>query len=804
MKSLGGSKAHHPRGGLLALHVRAGATAALVALTTVAIADEPAANHKHEAKKTEDLEEIVVTATRREVPLQRLPEAITAITAERLDELNAQTFEDYFRDVPGLAVIQSGSDGKREYSLRGVSSGQISTSNNVDISTVSQYFDEIPVTANGFQMDPRLVDIERVEVLRGPQGTYYGEGALGGTIRTITRKPVLNQLLGSVEGRLASTQDGDLSDNANAMLNLPLWGTAALRLNGFYAKDGGYVDAVDLDQSQRIVRTHTQDINVARSSGFRGVLLVRPTDRFSIQAQAAHFQANAISDGYQPQVGDLLVGVSPCPTTPAPPPPPPGANPPSPGGAAPPPSGGGDMTSNCVGAEFGTIDRKANLYNVTLTGDLGWANLVSASSYARTNVNFGHRDEFTERPATRSDFLFQQMSGFTQELRLISSKDWSSRWDYVLGTYFQDKKTAYEYVGELAHQQNLEAKEAALFGDAGYMLAEQWQVRLGLRGSNISNHGAMDIPPDPANPQGRHIPTEATFHPVTGRTVLTYFINRDLMAYASIARGFRDGTLNDTSLNFSALASTPGFTPIPDHSNPDTNTTYELGWKLSFPEHKATLNGAVYRSDWKNMQVVSFAASSNPNGPNVIAGALPAYVNAPRARINGLELEAGLELLRGLQLRASMSLIDAVLTENFPLNLQNVGSALHARAGDRIPFVARQSGSVSLNYRRPVFRTFDGFATLNSQYQGQRTTDFNRTLNSTPADGGVSPVPFTTYFELRPYWTTGLQIGVQSVDWRAALYVDNVLNDRADLFHTLSRFTDRPRTIGLFIRHNFD
>ena len=793
------------RAALPAGRVLAGATTTLVALTAIAAGGEPTPNQKQPQKKAEVLEEIVVTATRREVPLQRLPEAITAITAERLDDLNAQTFEDYFRDVPGLMIIPSGGDGKRDFSLRGISSGQISTSNNVDISTVSQYFDEIPVTANGFQMDPRLVDIERIEVLRGPQGTYYGEGSLGGTIRTITRKPVLGVLRGSVEGRLANTQDGHSSDNANAMLNLPLWSTAALRLNGFYAKDGGYIDAVDLDQSQRIVGTHSRDVNVGRSSGFRGVLRAEPMDEFSIQAQGAHFQSSAIADGYQPKVGDLLVGVSPCASAPTPPPSPSPPTTDQPGTGQPPPSGGnqsggGDSVVNCTGAEFGTIDRKANLYNVTLTGKLDWASLVSASSYAKTNVDFGLRDLYVDAPTTQSGFLRQAMSGFTQELRLISSKEWSHRWDYVLGAYYQHKKTTYEYVGELPHKQNLEAKETALFGDAGYMLTEHWQARLGLRASHVSDDGLLDIPP----PTDLRTATQASFNPVTGRAVLTYFINQDMMTYTSIARGFRNGTLNDTTLNFSPVAQTPGFTTIPDHSNPDTNTTYELGWKLSFPAHKATLNGALYRSDWKNMQVVSFASSSNPNGPNVMAGALPAYVNAPRARVDGLELEAGFELLHGLQLQASLSLIDAVLTENFPLNLQSLGGALHARAGDRIPFVARQSGGVSLNYRRPAFRTFDGFMTLNAQYQGPRTTDFNKIFNSTPADGGVSPVPFTTYFELRSYWTTGLQVGIQNLQWRGALYVENLLNDRADLFHTISRFTDRPRTVGLFVRRNFD
>jgi iron complex outermembrane recepter protein len=737
------------------------------------------------------LEEIVVTATKREVRLQEIPQAITAITAERLEELNAQSFEDYFRDVPGLGVVTP-APGKRDYSLRGVSSGQISTSNNVDISTVSQYFDEIPVTASGFQMDPRLVDIERIEVLRGPQGTYYGEGALGGMVRTITRKPRLGHFAGALEGRLAGTEKGDTSSNASAMLNLPLGASAALRLNGFYAEDGGYIDAVDLDRSGGIVRKHREDTNSARSSGYRGVLLVEPTEQLSIQAQAVHFEADETAGVYESEIGDLLLGVRPCP--PAPP------APPGPGPAPP-------LAIQCEGGTFATFDRTASLYNLTLSGDLGWASLVSSSSYASTEAQMGEDNVYTaadDRPATSLTMLVQERTGFTQEVRLVSSKEWSQRWDYVLGAYFQNKETVYDYPDVMPHTQTLDTKEAALFADAGYMLTDQWQVRLGLRASDISNESVMDIPASPAYPNGRHIPTDAGFNPLSGRAVLTYFVTPQLMTYTSVARGFRNGTLNDTTLNFSEIAALPGFTRIPEHSEPDTNTTYELGWKLTFPARKAMLNGTLYHSDWQDMQVVSFASSSNPNGPNIMPGALPAYVNAPRARIDGFELEASVELLRGLQLRGSWSLIDAVLTEDFSLNLQDLGGQLHARKGDRIPFVARRSGSVSLNYRQPVFGAFDGFVIVNGQYQGPRTTDFNEVLNSTPADGGTSPVPFTTYFELESYWTTGLQIGIQNARWRGALYVDNVLDDRADLFHTLARVTNRPRTVGIFIRRNFE
>jgi outer membrane receptor protein involved in Fe transport len=544
------------------------------------------------------LEEIVVTATKRKESIQKIPQAVTAVTAERLDELNAQTFDDYFRDVPGLAVITPG-PGKRDFSMRGVSSGQISTSLNIDISTVSQYFDEIPVTASGFQMDPRLVDIDRIEVLRGPQGTYYGEGALGGMIRTITRKPVLNSFSGALEGRISNTQHGAASNNESGMLNLPIVADkAALRLNGFYAEDGGYIDAVDLNDAGQIAGVHRRHFNSAHSSGYRGVLLVEPTGRFSISGQVAHFESAETLGLYEPKIGDLLYGITPCAAQPSPPPggasPPPGGASPPPGGASPPP----DSSVQCEGGKFSRATRTANLYNLTLSGDLGWASLVSSSSYAKTGVELGQHSEFTNRaPGPSSTFVHQHLKGFTQELRLVSSKEWSEQWDYVFGAYYQDKDTLYDYPSDLPHTQDLKAKEKALFADAGHMLTKQLQVRLGLRTSDVSNTGAIDIPPGMAFPNGLHVPTDASFNPVTGRAVLDYFVNNDMMLYTSVGRGFRNGTLNDTTLNYDPrVSSTPGFTPIPDHSRPDTNTTYELGWKLSFPtQGDAQWSGLSFR-----------------------------------------------------------------------------------------------------------------------------------------------------------------------------------------------------------------
>jgi iron complex outermembrane recepter protein len=253
----------------------------------------------------------------------------------------------------------------------------------------------------------------------------------------------------------------------------------------------------------------------------------------------------------------------------------------------------------------------------------------------------------------------------------------------------------------------------------------------------------------------------------------------------------------------------PGFIPVPASSDPDSVTTYELGWKVSVPEVRAVFNGAIYHSDWKDMQVQSwssvFDTTNAPPGAFPMDSLWPTFMNATRARIDGLEIEVSIELLAGLQARASFAYIDAQLAEDFPLYNLAGHLEMHGLKGDRIPFVARTSGSAGLSYRRPLLGRFTGFVDLNAQYQGSRATDFNRLLNSSPQDGGISQVPMTTYYLLDAYWTTGMQIGVQRAQWRTALTFDNLFNDRADLFHSGdSRVTNRPRTVGLLFRYNFD
>src|SRR5262245_51466134 len=184
------------------------------------------------------IEEIVVTALKRETLLSTTPLAVTALSGERLEFLGAEEFNDYFRRVPGLATADSGT-GRKRYLIRGVSTIETGLSQ----ATVAQYLDEVPITDNFDQQpDPRFVDIDRFEVLRGPQGTLFGARSMAGTIRTITRKPKLERTEGMGSISLSDTRFGSFNTNVEGTLNLPLGDKAAFRGSGFYSFQDGYID----------------------------------------------------------------------------------------------------------------------------------------------------------------------------------------------------------------------------------------------------------------------------------------------------------------------------------------------------------------------------------------------------------------------------------------------------------------------------------------------------------------------------------------------------------------------------------
>jgi outer membrane receptor protein involved in Fe transport len=728
--------------------------------------------------------DIVVTAGKLEVNLQKLPMSVSAVSAEQLDNLNAMNFGDYFRTVPGL-MLNVDNSGRLDFSLRGISDFNLVLPQFT--TTVGQYVDEIPVTAAGAQLDARLVDVDRIEVLRGPQGTLYGEASLGGTIRTITKKPNLYSFSGTAEGRVSSTEGGGTNNQESLMINLPVVrGKLALRASFFDAEDSGYIDAIEFSDRSPYARLGMirADSNSSHARGGRVMALFAPTDSIRILATAINVKSHKEGFSvYDPGIGDLETALY-CPLNNQSP------NPPAPGEPAP-------QRPACQQA---TVDSLVRLYNLTTDIGLGWATITSASSWAqlRNNTEFSlFKDSGFANP---SDAVTSDT--FTQEVRLVSSKDWSDRWNYVVGV-FLNRRDALD-VGILQAPGGAipiadKIRETAIFGELGFKITDRLSVQVGGRATDlqikhtlVSHIPLPPVPGSPPNPgPGPEVVTVNSTHdkPFTGRVVLDYQLNHDVLIYASAASGFRRGGFNPPGV--------PGF-DIPVSYTPDETKSYELGWKLSFPSLGANLSGAVYHIDWKDMQSAGLACGSDPT----CARGFSYTTNAADAVVDGLELEAGIDVSEGLRVQGSLALIDARLAEDY---FENKATGVrHGLKGDRVPFVAPISGSISVNYRRALGGNgLKAFSSFNAQYQGKRNSDYNETLDN----AGV----FDTFATMAAYWTFGGQIGVENGKWRAALYVDNLFNERPVLYKQPKMFdaggyyqvTARPRTVGLSLRHKF-
>jgi outer membrane receptor protein involved in Fe transport len=419
----------------------------------------------------------------------------------------------------------------------------------------------------------------------------------------------------------------------------------------------------------------------------------------------------------------------------------------------------------------------------------GAVDLVSSSSW-------GYRNLFNAAPAaadTAFDGSISAYDSFTEEFRASSTKGWSDRWDYMFGLYFQRETQTFNiFYGQPGVFQNIvsRTREKAVFGEAGYKFTDRFSARLGLRKQtvdfqDVSNSRLAEQQLNESS--GKNTPT-------TGRILGSYDISADALTYASISRGFRKGGLNPI---FDANGKP--ISGIPLTFSPDTTTNYEIGWKLTFPAMKATLNAALYHINWHNIQIAGLAT--------VPGFAMPQqyYQNASGAKIDGFELEGGAELFTGLRGQLSFSLMNPVLTANQPGTSCLRGCP--GRVGDEIPYVSRVTGSATLDYHHALGSSnMKGFVILTGQYTGPRNTDFRRRDANT---GELNRL----FAEMRPNVLANLQLGIDVKQLRVALYIDNLFDRRNQL--SVSPPTnpdpssggdevsvDRPFTVGLWVRYS--
>lgn len=535
------------------------------------------------------LEEIVVTAQKREERLLDVPMAITAVTGADIERRGVSSLSELQYSVPGPSLVAYG-PGQERIQIRG-----ITTANGLP--TVGRYLDEIPLSIdeNASGLDLRLIDMKQIEVLRGPQGTLYGEGSMGGTIRYLTADPDLTSFGGSFETQAGSVTDGSTAWRVNGVVNLPVvQDRVGLRLVAGYENSGGWIDSLT---------TGKKDINENEFLTFRGKLLAEITEKLQASILVLHQENEGVQN----------FGIN------------------------------GKSNARVSELNSPTYD----VVNAVLRLDLGWGSLVNSFGYLNAKNDtttdlssvyvpllplLGFPVGFITSVGLRST---SDIDVYTDEIRLSSVP--GGVFDWNVGLYGRQldrngvSRTATAPGSPpfdlIAARATSESEAWAAFGELAWHASDRLTLIGGLRYYDEKRtltavSASFGLPATNAN--------EGTFSSVNPRVNVSYKLSPDAMVYVSAAKGFRSGGFN------SAAAGGPLA------YDPEKLWTYEIGTKQQWLERRVTLEGAVYYNDWQGVQSsfvpVGTAIGFITNGGKVTGWGVDATLTARPT--NGLTLSA--------------------------------------------------------------------------------------------------------------------------------------------------------------------
>jgi outer membrane receptor protein involved in Fe transport len=736
-----------------------------------------------------EIQEIVVTARKREERLLEVPAPISVVTQQTLQRTQSVRLEDYLTLVPGV-TFNTARAGQTSLSFRGINNGGSNA-------TVVTYVNDTPFTssstyANGAFVTPDLdpADIAQIEVLRGPQGTLYGANAVGGVLRYVTVKPDPNAFSGRLEIGGESVFHGGLGAVVRGVVNVPLiTDKLAVKLSAFSRDDAGYVDVPRLNQ---------KDVNEAHISGGRAELLYTPTDKVSLDISAMTQQTTSHgieAVNYNPFTGKPTIG---------------------------------DLQSIVYLADP-YFHAKYGIYNAALKVDLGWANLLSSTSYS-TQLNGGDGDATSQygpllsaalgRPNTGLDNpLIVHQNKVTEELRL-SSKD-SDTFEWQVGAFYTVERSKYDQAANL-FDTNTQAyvtsfgdiflvtlkaqyKEYSLFGNFDYHFTDKFDVGLGIRygKSDQKFHefatGLLIGPPqDFDNPASADV--------VTWLINPRYKLNEDQMVYGRIATGYRPGGGNALAASTIAAGAAKAF-------QADTLTNYEIGWKAALFDRAVTADVSLYYISWTDMQLPVSLANIHFQG------------NGGRAHSQGVEAAVSWKPTSHLTLSANLA-----YNAN-KLESDKQSDVALSQAGYRLPSTPRVEGGFDIDYHWDMANDVRAFVG-GSLYA---TTDRPNTFQVGYSPTGASGAGSFTNFGLTPIYdeNTGAQIGLantklpgytminlragaDSGPWTFEAYVKNLTDVRtvsqyggvnspngSNLSTDWQAIVGRPRTIGFSLARKF-
>lgn len=772
-----------------------------------------------QAQQQQALEEIIVTATKREVSMQDVPIAVTAFTEEDIVRQGFKKLDDYVGQIPGLAFSRR-EPGGTTVLMRGCTISGLSFGGS---STTSIYLDEQPITAAGRNPDPRLIDIQRVEALSGPQGTLFGDASQCGSLRIITNKPDTTAFSSWIDLGLNSVSEGDVGYAVSGMVNFPLsQDRVALRLVGFLEEEAGYVDNIlapspggTFDNSD----IAGEDVNSSTNSGARVALRTVLNDNWVVDTTAIYQEREL--DGF----GDV------------------------------------DLAQNFyAGRQIGDLEQirfnkdtwsdEWYQIGVAAEGSLGFADLVVTGA-------FFSRETIYDADATSYQFAFNQLSDYfgpyyfaydfggdprafafnnenedrwSFEARLSTPADSTSRWNGIIGLFYNreeghtlfysgntdfDTSPAFTYLNYLAYYYDPnfpvpappsggnwftgvydgELEQVAIFGEVGFEVTDNFNITVGGRYFDIESdrtlkQGALfplgtepDCSVDFCFADAVGSSSEQDFVP---KLTLDYHISDQTMVYATYSEGFRRGGSN-------AARASSIFGPGQSNSqfNSDTMTNYEAGLKGTWAEGRFRLNATAYHMVWEGIQL----QAEDPD-PNIFTLGI---VNFPEAELDGIEAHFSWLPADRWDISGTLGWNEGEISKNATL-FAETAEPVEVFAGTPLPIMPDWKGSLAIEYRFDQrLLGAEPYVRLDHTYSGEATSSLE----------GIQSIVFTNPVRNHdPYNITDIRFGLEAEGWSAMLYVDNVTDERAEQFFNdrwaQTRLSiNRPLTVGVTYRKHF-
>jgi outer membrane receptor protein involved in Fe transport len=691
-----------------------------VAQSANSVNSSSAPSNPSSATESTVLQEIVVTAVRRTEGLSTVAVGISAISGAELEARSASSLADFVSQVPGLNVQSFGTPGTGVVAIRGISPQGAAA-------TVATYIDNISIggAGNGTEnawygpdIDP--ADLERVEVLKGPQGTLYGASSLGGVIKYVTKTPSLTTAEVNTSEELNDVRGGSPGTKIRASVSTPIIeNELALRASGYYEYTGGYIDDVGIGG---------QDVNRGYKSGMRATLLYQPLDNLKIKLNATI--QNSVVDG-----NDI--------------------------------TDDNGLTASLFQPLYGYFEQKrytpesykvqTKMYSSDIQWDTDLGSLISATSYSSYNprqdsdmtsqaVFFGGLISPTD-PAGAIAKISSDQS--TQEFRFESKR--LGIFEFVAGTFYQhqaqsnnDLYTSYDTTGQVNPSGFLGAQtgattldEYAGFGDATVYILPQLDVTAGYRYSDVqqqverSSGGPLYGAPITVEPVVNFAEVNQTY--LAG---IRWRVTDEVMLYGRAATGYRPGGQRGIP-----PGAPPGFG---DTYNSDNIRSFEAGVKVRTLGGRLTFSGDAYVINWSNIQTLIVVGIYNTDG------------NAGTAQSKGGEFEATYVPFDGLTLAANTAYTNARFTET--------SATANTTDGERLAYVPEWTRTVSVNYMLPFGPPF---GTWKPEVGGEYA------YRSSQLDASLPPIT------LPGYTTFGLHAGVHFDDKKSLrFYVNNLTNNR--------------------------